>query len=244
MRSRLLRLMLIVVFALAPACTRAEAPAQASEPTTAARAETTPDRAAPDATVGVAAKSGLNQVARPTGVTSVREVTIPAGTVLSLRLETGVGSNTSRVEDPVRARLRAPVRVAGATVLPAGTVAAGYVTNARRSGKVKGRATVSVSFHELVTPDNDRYTVRTTPVTRTAPGTKRKDALKIGIPAAGGAVVGGLVGGKKGAVIGGAVGGGAGTAVVLSTRGPEVHLRPGTIVSVRLRAPLTVRLRA
>ncbi|MBI3262167.1 MAG: hypothetical protein HYZ58_03335 [Acidobacteria bacterium] len=240
MRSRLLRFVLMIAFGLAPACARAETPAQAPGPPTAVGAETTPDRPTSDATVGVAAKSGLRQAAGTTGIMSV-DVTIPAGTVLSLRLENDVGSSTSQVEDPVRARLRLPVRVAGATVLPAGTIATGNVTSARRSGKVKGRATVSVSFHELVTPDNNRYTVRTTTVTRTAPGTKRKDALKIGVPAAGGAVVGGLLGGKKGAAIGGAGGGGAGTAVVLSTRGPEVHLRPGTIVSVRLKAPLTVR---
>ena len=42
-----------------------------------------------------------------------------------------------------------------------------------------------------------------------APATKKKDALTIGLPAAGGAVVGALVDGKKGAGIGAAVGGGA-----------------------------------
>ena len=55
-------------------------------------------------------------------------------------------------------------------------------------------------------------------------GTKKKDALTIGLPAAGGAVVGALVDGKKGAGIGAAVGGGAGTAVVLSTRGKDVRM--------------------
>ena len=57
-----------------------------------------------------------------------------------------------------------------------------------------------------------------------------------------GAVAGALVGGKKGAAIGGAAGGGAGTAVVLSTRGKEVHLPRGSRLTVRLSAPLTVRV--
>ena len=48
-----------------------------------------------------------------------------------------------------------------------------------------------------------------------APATKKKDALKIGVPAAGGASIGALVGGKKGAGIGALAGGGAGTAYVL-----------------------------
>ena len=59
-------------------------------------------------------------------------------------------------------------------------------------------------------------------------------------PASGGAIVGGIVGGKKGAGIGALAGGGGGTAVVLSTRGKEVRVGPGALLSVRLTAPLTV----
>jgi hypothetical protein len=80
-------------------------------------------------------------------------------------------------------------------------------------------------------------------VGRTAPGTKKKDALEIGAPAAGGALIGALVGGKKGALIGGAVGAGGGTAVVLSTRGKEVSLPRGAALSLRLTEPVTVRVR-
>ena len=40
-----------------------------------------------------------------------------------------------------------------------------------------------------------------------------------------------------------AIGGAAGTGVVLGTRGKEIRLEPGTPVSVRLSAPLTVRVR-
>jgi hypothetical protein len=64
--------------------------------------------------------------------------------------------------------------------------------------------------------------------------------LKIGVPAAGAAAVGAIVGGKKGAAIGAASGGGAGTAVVLSTRGKEVRFPKGSVTSVRLTQPLTV----
>jgi hypothetical protein len=75
-----------------------------------------------------------------------------------------------------------------------------------------------------------------------APATKKKDALTIGVPAAGGAVVGALIDGKKGAAIGSAVGGGAGTAVVLTTRGKDVRIGRAATLAVRLALPLTVRL--
>ena len=173
-----------------------------------------------------------------------REVTIPAGTSLSLVLDTGVGSDTSRVEQPVQAHLSRPIVIRGETVVAQGSAVGGVVTDATRSGKVKGRAHVGVRFDTL-TPRgvDERYRIRTSAVGRTAPATKKKDAVEIGAPAAGGAIIGAIVGGKKGAAIGTAAGGGAGTAVVLSTRGKEVHLPKGSLVTVRLTQPLTVRVK-
>jgi hypothetical protein len=77
---------------------------------------------------------------------------------------------------------------------------------------------------------------------RQASATKSEDATKIGIGAGAGAVIGGLLGGKKGAAEGAAVGGGAGTGLVLATKGEEVRFPSGTDVSIRLAAPLTVRV--
>jgi hypothetical protein len=172
-----------------------------------------------------------------------REVTIPAGTRLRLQLDNSVASDTSRVEDEVRAHLAAPVVVDGRTVLPARTPATGHVTVARPSGKVKGRAYVAVRFTE-VRADDERYRMSTRAWGREAPGTKKKDAAKIAVPGAVGAVVGAAIDGKKGAAIGGAVGAGAGTGVVLATSGPEVRLPRGSTLIVRLSAPLVVRVPA
>ena len=142
-----------------------------------------------------------------------REITLPAGTRLPIVLDTPVGSDTSRAEQAVHAHLSRPVTIGGATVLTAGSRVSGVVTDAKRSGKVKGRAHVAVRFDTLVAGggDAERYAIRTASVGRLAPATKKKDALEIGAPAAGGAIIGALVGGKKGALIGGLVGGAAGT---------------------------------
>ena len=172
-----------------------------------------------------------------------REVVVPAGTTLRLTLETGVSSDRSRVEDPVRARLARPVVVAGATAIPAGAEATGTVLSVRRSGKVQGRASLAFRFDRLRT-DSETYTVHTVRITRVAPATKGEDAEKIGIGAGVGTAIGAIAGGKKGAAIGGAAGAGAGTGVVLSTRGKEVRLARGTTVTTRLDQPLTIRLRA
>lgn len=174
---------------------------------------------------------------------AAREVTIPAGTVLRLRVTRGFGSDISRVEDPVAASLAHSVIIDGRTVLPAGSHASGYVSDATRPGKVKGRGRVAVRFTRIVpASESETYRIDTRPWVAVAPATKKKDALTIGGPAAGGALVGALVGGKKGAGIGAAAGGGAGTAIVLTTRGKDVRVGRGAILAVRLVEPLTVRV--
>lgn len=191
-----------------------------------------------------AGKAG--EAAKPEAAAAAwKEITIPEGTALSLVLDTPVASDTSRVEQPVQAHLARPVLVRGQTVLAEGSRVGGVVTSAVRSGKVKGRAHLAVRFNTLTPRGGDEhYTIHTSSIGRTAPGTKKKDALKIGAPAAGGAIIGAIVGGKKGAAIGTAAGGGAGTAVVLTTRGQEVRLPKGAPLTLRLSEPLTVRVRS
>jgi hypothetical protein len=185
--------------------------------------------------------------AAPSGAAAVpeyREVTLPAGTILPVELTTAVASDSSNVEDAVRGRLRRAVTVQGVQAFPAGTALSGVVTVADRSARVKGRARVAFRFTAIDPPgDAERLSMRTDTVSRLAPATKKQDAAKIGGGAAGGAIIGGILGGGDGAAKGAAIGGAAGTGVVLSTRGKEIRLAPGTPVSVRLAAPLTVRVR-
>ena len=143
----------------------------------------------------------------------------------------------------MRAHLSRDVRLGNDVVIPAGSDLYGNVTAVRRPGKVKGRSYIAMRFTTLVPRGSgERYSVDTGRVARTGRATKKTDAMKIGVPAAGGAAIGALIGGKKGALIGAGAGGGAGTAVVLSTRGAEVGLVRGTPVALRLAAPVTVRV--
>jgi hypothetical protein len=85
--------------------------------------------------------------------------------------------------------------------------------------------------------------IRTATVSRTAAGTKKQDAAKIGGGAIGGAIIGGIIGGGDGAAKGAAIGGAGGTGVVLATRGKEVVLAAGSPITVKLTQPLTLRVR-
>ena len=155
---------------------------------------------------------------------TVREVTIPAGTVLRLRVNRGVwighlARRRSDIGDTCarRCHWRSHDTCRQAAGRP--------VTSPRPRDLARfAVAAASAVRFTRIAPANESstYNMRTNSWVAVAPATKKKDALTIGIPAAGGAVIGALVDGKKGAAIGSAAGGGAGTAVVLSTRGKDV----------------------
>ena len=149
-----------------------------------------------------------------------------------------LASNTSKVEDPVRGALAEPVVVSGHTALPKGTELTGTVTDAKESGRVKGKATLAFRFDRLLF-DGENRRLQTARVTLQAQQKKGDDVKKGGIGAGLGAVVGGIAGGGTGAAIG-AIAGGTGT--VLATRGHEVEVAPGTVVTAVLQSALTVRV--
>jgi len=170
-----------------------------------------------------------------------KDVTIPAGTTLHVRLATTVASDASRVEDTVRGTLAEAIVVDETTVAPAGSEVIGTVLEAKQSGRVKGRAEVAIDFDRLRIGD-ETHRIKTAHIAREAASTKKKDAEKIGIGAGAGAVIGAIAGGKKGAAVGGAIGAGAGGGVVAATRGDEVRMAEGRTVSTRLEEPIAVRV--
>lgn len=231
--------------AAAPSAVPSSAPARpaaaASRPSPAATpaspaAVTTPAAAAPSPSPAPPAAPAAP--AAP----EYREITVPAGARLSIELRTTHATDTSTVEERVRGVLRQPLIVDGVEVVPAGAAVSGAITETERAGKVKGRAHLALRFTSITVDDAD-LRVTTDRIARDAESTKKEDAAKIGIGAGAGAIVGAITGGKKGAAVGGAIGAGAGTGVVLATRGDEVRLDAGTVLSTTLREPLVVRQR-
>jgi len=165
-------------------------------------------------------------------------VTIPEGTTISVKLTTPIASDTSKVEDPVRGTLSRPLVVSGTTAIPAGAEVVGSVLEANESGRVKGKAALAFRFDRMIVGD-ERHDIRTARVTRAAASSRNSDIKKGAIGAGVGAVVGGIVGGAKGAAIGAGAGG---TGAVLATKGNEVRLASGSIVTTTLQQALTVRV--
>jgi hypothetical protein len=191
----------------------------------------------------IAGTDGVLEPSPSAAVPQYREVTIPAGTTLRLELTSAVASDSSKVEDLVRAELRQPISIDGREVVAAGTDVSGRVTAVQRAGRVKGRARVAFRFDSMRV-DDDTYEINTAGIARQAEATKGEDATKIAVGAGAGAAIGALLGGGGGAAKGAAIGGAGGTGVVLATRGKEVRLGPGAAINTRLTSPLVLRVRS
>jgi hypothetical protein len=170
------------------------------------------------------------------------DVVIPASSVIGLQVETPVSSERARVEDRVEARVLRDVIVDGQVAVPAGSRAIGAVTLVERGGKLKERARLGVRFHTLVLADGARLPMRTDTILREGDSPVGESARKVGGAAAGGAILGAIIGGKKGAAIGGAAGAAGGTAVVMAGDRNPATLPVGAVVTVRLSEPLAVEV--
>ena len=170
---------------------------------------------------------------------SAPKITIPEGAKLQVALIDGVSSEKSSPGDTFMASLIQPVVVNGATVLEKGTRVRGRVTDAKESGRVKGRASIRLMLTE-VAHNGKNIAIATRPFVAVAENTKKRDAMIIGGGAGAGALIGGIAGGGKGAAVGAAVGAGGGTGTVLATRGKEIHYPPETKITFTLSQSVTL----
>jgi hypothetical protein len=88
----------------------------------------------------------------------------------------------------------------------------------------------------LETANGEWIDINTHTVVRQAPGSKGKDATKIGIGSGVGAAIGAIAGGGKGAAIGAGAGAGAGTGAVLATRGKPAVIPSETVLTFKVSA--------
>lgn len=166
---------------------------------------------------------------------------VPIGTNLKIRIEDTLSSKDSRMSDRFTATVLDPVRFNEATVT-------GHISSIQKSGKVQGRTSMNLAFDSIRLGDGRSETLHGY-VTRVygggssrvdeeggvESGSRTNQTLKRGgIGAAGGAILGAIVGGGKGAAIG-LILGGAGGAGSLAVQGSkELKIESGTEMLVRV----------
>jgi hypothetical protein len=166
--------------------------------------------------------------------------TLPEETVLKVRTTNTLSTKTHQPGQKFEATLEEALEEAGRVVVPKGALVEGRIVESDPGGRVKGRAELAVRLTALHVTEGKVVEIETNVLGREAKNTQKDDALKIGIGSAAGAAIGAIAGGGKGAAIGAASGAGAGTGLVLATRGAAAVLPVESVLSFRLRAPVTI----
>jgi hypothetical protein len=167
-------------------------------------------------------------------------VTIPAGTVLSVRLGESLSSERNRAGDTFSGTLDQPLAVDGFVIAERGARVEGRVVNSVEAGRIRGLAQLDLQLTRIHTSDGQNVAIRTSTFTKQGPESKREDAAKVGIGAALGAIIGAAAGGGKGAAIGAAAGGAAGGGAVAATRGKPAVIPVETVLQFRTVDPVTL----
>jgi hypothetical protein len=166
-------------------------------------------------------------------------VTLPAGTLINVRLTEAIDVDVTRAGEVFKARVDDPVSLDGVIVIPREAFAIVQVVKVTQSGAFKGSDALSLKMNAVVF-GGTTHQVATEYATLDAGSEGRRTARKIGGGAGLGAIFGGIAGGGEGALIGAAVGAVTGTAVSASA---EQHLRLDAETRLQFKLASSVRIR-
>jgi len=164
---------------------------------------------------------------------------LPDGTLLRVRLDHAVSTATHRAGDSFTATLVEPLREGDRVLIPKGARILGRVRQAAPSGRLKGQAVLTLA-PERVEWAGHSVEVAARGWTRASSPHRRRNMTWIGGGSGAGALIGALAGGGAGAAIGAGAGAAAGLAGAAATGRKQVSVPAETLLTFRLRAPVTV----
>jgi len=166
-------------------------------------------------------------------------VVAPAGSVLRVRLDQTLDTERSRPGDRFSGVLDTPLMADGKEVLSKGTIVDGHVLSAHASGRLKGRAVLSLTLDSCEL-NGSAVPVSTTTVVRVSGRHRKRNWTLIGGGSGAGALTGGLVAGPVGLAIGAGSGAAAGVVGAAVTGKKQVSLPAETAVGFTLKGPLAL----
>ena len=169
----------------------------------------------------------------------VKTVTLPAGTVIPIRMTDTLDSASTQSNSVFHGSLAGDLISDGMVVAKSGAAVTGRVVTAKDATHFSGSSELSIELTRIDTVDHP-VDVVTDAFTKQGNGRGKNTATKAGGGAALGAIIGALAGGGKGAAIGAVTGGGVGAGVNGVTKGQQVQIPTETLVSFHLQSPISV----
>jgi hypothetical protein len=216
-------------------------------------AEQTPSETAKGGTSGGAPVPSASSDATKSQPAKGASIEVPSGTHIPLLLHNAISTHSAKPGDPVYFETIFPVMVDGHVVIPVGTYVSGEVTEAKRPGRVKGRAELMVKLTTMILPNAYMVNLAASPSGAGTGGgetvnnegkvigdtDKASDIGTVMKTTAAGAGIGAIASQSgKGAGIGAGVGAAAGLVGVLLSRGPDAELPRGTTLEAILDRPI------
>jgi hypothetical protein len=174
----------------------------------------------------------------PVHVVDTHNVTIPAGTEISVRMIDSVDAKTAHENETFRASIDSPVVIDKQTVLPKGGDVYLKVVHVSSAGEIKGQSNLQVALDRIVLGKNS-YPVDTNVYETSGAAQGQKTVRNGAVGAAIGAAIGAIAGGRKGAVIGAGAGGGAGVGTAVLTK-DDVRIESETRLVFTLTNPIDI----
>lgn len=172
---------------------------------------------------------------------------IPNGTQVVAVLNNNLSTQSVRDNDRFTMTVRSPSQYEGASI-------EGYVSNVDRSGRISGRAEMTLNFDTIRlrngstyrfagildsvrTPEGEVVRIDNEGAVRDEESQTNRTVTRTAIGTAVGAIIGAIAGGGKGAAIGAVIGAGAGAGSVYVQGRNDLDLPAGTEVTVKATGP-------
>ena len=166
---------------------------------------------------------------------------LPSGTRIRLKMDVELSSKAASVNDTFTTVVAKPVTVRDTTVLPAGTVIEGRVTNVTRAGSGGQNGKLGVVFESLRMVDLPSRNILGELVSKLD---GRSSSMTNALGIIGGTVIGAVLGAaskvSNGALIGAGIGAGAGTGIALLRKGKDVRIGKNEEFEIELKRDLVL----
>jgi len=167
-------------------------------------------------------------------------LTLPAGTVIRVRIGEWLSSDRNAIGDTFSAELSQPLVVDGWVVARRGQSETGRVSTVKSGGHGTGTSQLGVELPTLTLVDGQQLPLQTQLFQASGPNSTDRNVATVGTTTGLGAVIGAIAGGGTGAAIGAGIGATAGIIGVMSTSGRPTVIPPESVLSFKLKEPVTI----